>query len=160
MGKRTVLITGSMTANASTLISNITDFEPLVKNYFLNQGWDIVSVKLVGSWFSYDVTVSIEANVFDNYSLADVKQNATSVLSNIYYIDSLIFDPRYPIFTNVYVTAIEANRNQIDDAFKYNNSIDEFGNKVANVADQKTAEYLLPVVMVGIAVLLITRGRR
>lgn len=156
---RKVLITGTMTANASTLFSNITDYEPLVKQALLDNGWNIVSVKLVGSWTSYVVQVAIEANVYENFSLDQVRQGAANVLSNIFYKNSWVFDGSYPIFTNVYLNASEAGQAQIDQVFNQNNSISDVannaGNQIANITKAATDSYIPQLILIGAIIYLL-----
>lgn len=104
MAKRLIVLTGTANFYPSSAPTSIitkvqfksdAQYAQLVADALRQQGWDIVGVRLSQNLGRANIT--IEANVYDQYSAEDARISATNVLSNIQ--DGYIYNGN--IFSNV-----------------------------------------------------------
>lgn len=169
MAKRLVTIVGQgdngqepITAQIGTFFryGEPSSYEAHVKRLFANNGWDIISLKLERGAFSYTVQIAIEAYVNSNFSLIEVRREATRILSNI-----MLYAPiwgNYPLLEGVHVEAFEKPASQIKSALTESRIADKIadtgkaiGDDVREVAESGLA---IPLIMgIGLVAVLISR---
>lgn len=94
--RRLIVFTG--TADFNVIIGDIGNYEPTVRDAFINAGWDIVTVRMNKAvLFTTGVNITIEANVVNYISAEDARVVATDVLNSI----QIGYLYQGPLFTDV-----------------------------------------------------------
>lgn len=82
MNKRIVVLTGTVAMNL--IIGNVYDYEQYIKDFFNARGWDVIAVRLIKDYyFSGVINISIELNLYDNFTAEQARAAAVGVLNSI-----------------------------------------------------------------------------
>lgn len=151
MATRIVTISGQARYNSVALYSEPSGYEDYVKREFENQGWLIKSIKFYRNLFSPTTAIAIEAYVNTRYSIAQVANNANELLSSI----KVSFLTSYPLFTGVYLTAVEKDASKLDTVLTQTTGIDKINKAVYDIVSTGAGVAGNPVALAGTTLVLV-----